>query len=62
MIKAPCKGCMDRVLGCHDNCEKYQEYKAKNDAARKVRQQEQDVTIARIQNIQRVYRKLRKSK
>lgn len=21
----PCKGCTDRVLGCHDKCEKYKE-------------------------------------
>lgn len=25
-IKAPCKGCDDRKLHCHDTCERYQEY------------------------------------
>lgn len=23
---APCKGCQDRYLGCHSECEKYKEY------------------------------------
>lgn len=27
-MKVPCKDCPDRVLGCHDTCEKYQEFKA----------------------------------
>lgn len=26
----PCKDCPDRHLACHDHCEKYQAYKAKN--------------------------------
>ena len=28
-IKAPCKNCPDRELGCHGKCEKYQEYRTK---------------------------------
>jgi hypothetical protein len=28
--KAPCKGCEDREIGCHDRCEKYQEYRQQN--------------------------------
>lgn len=23
---APCKGCLERVLGCHDSCAKYQAF------------------------------------
>lgn len=25
---APCKGCTERQLSCHDNCQKYKEWKA----------------------------------
>ena len=27
MIKAPCKDCADRDLGCHSTCEPYKDYK-----------------------------------
>ena len=27
MIKVPCYKCEDRVLGCHEKCEKYLAYK-----------------------------------
>lgn len=27
-MKAPCKDCRDRVLKCHDSCEKYKAFKA----------------------------------
>ena len=26
MLKAPCKDCTERYLGCHDHCEKYKEF------------------------------------
>lgn len=26
-MKTPCMNCDDRVLGCHQHCEKYQKYK-----------------------------------
>ena len=25
---APCKGCTDRYIACHDNCQRYQAWKA----------------------------------
>ena len=34
MQKAPCKNCADRVVGCHDKCQRYKEFvdeKRKND-------------------------------
>ena len=31
-MKAPCKECTDRYLGCHDHCEKYKEF----DSERKI--------------------------
>ena len=30
---APCRGCEDRYLGCHDKCEKYQEDKRLSEEA-----------------------------
>lgn len=29
--KAPCKDCKNRFVGCHSQCELYQEYRAKNE-------------------------------
>lgn len=34
MGKAPCKNCEFRAVGCHSVCEKYIEYKRKNDEER----------------------------
>ncbi len=30
-IKAPCKDCEDRKLRCHSTCERYLDFKAKNE-------------------------------
>lgn len=27
MLKAPCKQCEERTIGCHKRCKRYQEYK-----------------------------------
>lgn len=29
-LKAPCKGCADRHLGCHASCDRYIEYKTEH--------------------------------
>lgn len=29
MYKGPCNGCTERKLGCHDRCDRYQEFKTK---------------------------------
>ena len=42
MVKAPCKGCQDRYLGCHADCPKYKEFKAESDAVRDARTQRQE--------------------
>lgn len=26
-VPSPCHGCKDRVLGCHDTCDKYKEFR-----------------------------------
>lgn len=35
LIEAPCKNCDQRKLGCHDRCEKYQEYNKYREEVRK---------------------------
>lgn len=35
MANAPCKGCPDRVVGCHSTCTKYTEYRKQQDAENK---------------------------
>ena len=31
-VKAPCKNCTDRTVGCHGKCEKYMAFRTKLDA------------------------------
>lgn len=37
---SPCKGCLDRALHCHSQCEKYQIYAEWCEARREKRKQE----------------------
>lgn len=30
-LMAPCKGCQERRVGCHDECPKYKEYQRLNE-------------------------------
>ena len=32
-----CKGCQDRYVGCHSKCDKYIDYKNKNDKLKKIK-------------------------
>ena len=34
---APCKGCVDRFVGCHSGCERYAAFKEQNDKERNIR-------------------------
>lgn len=36
-VKAPCKGCGERHVGCHSTCEKYLIFKAESDKLREDR-------------------------
>ena len=42
MKNVPCRYCETRVLGCHDRCEKYLEYKREREQIIKARQDEID--------------------
>lgn len=39
-VKVPCKGCTDRVLGCHSTCEKYNGYLKKSDKLVEIKRKE----------------------
>lgn len=36
-MKAPCKDCDRRALGCHDHCEEYKEFRAEIERIKAVR-------------------------
>ena len=40
MRSMPCKGCKDRVLHCHSNCEKYDSYKEECELERQQRHEQ----------------------
>lgn len=40
MIKSPCYGCTNRIVGCHSRCEHYKEYKARSDEILNARHRE----------------------
>ena len=42
-MKAPCKDCQDRHVGCHADCERYQAYAKVFEAAREKRAKRNDV-------------------
>ena len=35
---APCKGCLNRFLGCHSTCDLYKDWKAQHEADNKAKQ------------------------
>ena len=55
-MKAPCYGCPERTVGCHENCDRYKEFKAKKDA---VRQKEKHETAANVWRIEAEIRMLK---
>ena len=47
-MNAPCKDCPERYLGCHQNCEKYQDYRKKQtEFNEKVRGYKEDDSVWR---------------
>ena len=39
MLKAPCKDCPDRYLGCHDHCDKFKEFRRNQDEFKRLRKE-----------------------
>lgn len=50
MIKAPCKGCWDRKLGCHGRCERYAEFRKKLEKANEQLIAENEIDRYIVQN------------
>lgn len=44
MICGPCKGCEERIVGCHSTCERYIEWKALVDLEREARNIESSIS------------------
>lgn len=47
-MNCPCKGCVERVVGCHGGCVRYQEYSAERAVIREKRHHEMEITNALI--------------
>lgn len=55
-MKAPCKDCEKRYVGCHGRCEKYLEFKKANDERLKQKSLEIDADQYAIDNTMRIRR------
>lgn len=55
-MKAPCKDCEKRYIGCHGRCEKYLEFKKANDERLKQKSLEIDADQYAIDNTMRIRR------
>ena len=55
-MKAPCKDCEKRYIGCHGRCEKYLEFKKANNERLKQKSLEVDADQYAIDNTMRIRR------
>lgn len=53
MKNVPCRYCEQRVLGCHDRCEKYLEYKREREQIIAARRDELDADAFVVEIIRR---------
>lgn len=44
---SPCKGCKDRIPGCHGKCDGFNEWRRKVDAANEARRKYRDRALSR---------------
>lgn len=59
----PCQECRDRVPGCHDHCQRYQEKRAKLDTMREERRQSRALAEITERRVARAMReKMRKAR
>ena len=40
MATAPCKGCKDRVTGCHSKCDRYKDFQVENERIKELRRKD----------------------
>lgn len=61
MASAPCKDCQDRFSGCHSSCEKYLEFKKKDqeekEAIREEKSRRYAVSDFRKQQVEKALRR-----
>lgn len=62
MIKAPCKNCDSRFVGCHSKCEKYLEYKSVIDNVREKRLQQTEIDRTFVDHYKRLNKRLSRNK
>ncbi len=43
-LSAPCKGCKERKVGCHDDCPLYQAYRKDNEARKELQKKQMQKT------------------
>ena len=55
-MKAPCKGCPDRAVGCHGKCEQYTAYREIMERERNRRRVEAQANDATARAVERVSR------
>ena len=48
-MKAPCKDCPDREVGCHSSCARYKKYQAEKEAERRKRMEDHIVNEVRYE-------------
>ena len=53
-MKVPCRGCPDRLLGCHSNCQRYKAYRAELEELRKAGKVKMDAARASFDGRERV--------
>ncbi len=63
-MKAPCKECGEREIGCHGKCELYRRYKLRRNAesayAYRIKKREEAANDALFESCQRMKRRSRK--
>lgn len=60
MKNVPCRYCETRVLGCHDRCEKYMEYKRERETIIQARRGELDADAHVVSVLDRQKKRRRK--
>ena len=60
MKNVPCRYCEQRVLGCHDRCEKYLEYKHEREQILEARRERREVDSHVIGVLRRQQKRRRK--
>ena len=52
-VNSPCNNCVDRVLGCHAGCERYDEFRGRMDAQNAARRSYRDEIRMDIEHARR---------